>query len=64
MSQEQIQNYKNALRNEINSFPNRDYDQKHEELVLLHKSQQLEEELQAGELENRKLQLWILEDKY
>ena len=38
MSEEEKQNYVNGLKNEINSFPYRDYDQKHEELVLLHKS--------------------------
>lgn len=35
-----------------------------EEQYLLEKNLRLEEELHESELENRKLQLWILDDKY
>jgi hypothetical protein len=35
-----------------------------EEKPLLEKNLRLEEELHESELENRKLQLWILDDKY
>jgi len=34
-----------------------------DDLSLLHKNFQLEQELHTSELENRKLQMWILEDK-
>ena len=65
MSDNDKQDYIYWLKEEIHNEIKRELKFKclQDDLGLLHKNFALEEELHKSEMENRKLQIWILEDK-